>query len=166
VIIFRLVFGPRFFYLPRCTNHVLLTIPSITVTHFTPASRQSFPSPFISVTSYHLLVMSRKYPCLAWLLRWWPFVVPIMQSLRSVTTFSCAHHLSLSRTTSITSTPPPLYFVKITFNIIPPYTLRSSKWSHSLGPPHQNPPCRYPVHCICHVPSTSHSSRYDQPGYW
>ena len=46
LIIFRLEFGASFFFLlPRCTSHVVLTTPSTTFMPFTPASRQSPPSP-------------------------------------------------------------------------------------------------------------------------
>jgi len=161
VIIFRLEFGPSFFLLPR-TNNVLLTIPSITLTLRQSSFSPSFPLRHTSPLSRHGNIHVSDGCCACG-----HFGVPIMQSVRSITTFSSARHLSLSRATSIPSKPlaPTSSFLKITFNIIPPYMLRSSKQSHSLRPPHQNSLCRYRVHCICHVPSQSNFCRYDQPGY-
>jgi len=71
------------------------------------------------------------------------------------TTFKAAHHLSLSWATSIQANPPPpLYFLKILFNITLLSTNRSSKSSLSLKFPHQHPICFCSHHtCIIPLPS-------------
>ena len=69
---------------------------------------------------------------------------------RLITTFTTACHLFLSWARSIQSMSP-CYFLKLNFNIIIPSTSRSSKRSHFLRFPHQNPVCTslLPMHATC-----------------
>jgi hypothetical protein len=54
-----------------------------------------------------------------------------------ITTFTSAHHLFLSRTSSILFMRPPCHFLNIHLNIIFPSTPGSPKWSLSLRFPHR-----------------------------
>ena len=66
----------------------------------------------------------------------WPFV-PIPSEVNSI------HAL-------------PFYIITVNFNIILPFTSRSSKWSLSLSFPHQSPVCNSPPPSTRHTPHTSH----------
>ena len=60
------------------------------------------------------------------------------------------------------------HFLKILLNIIFPSMPRSSKCSHSIRFPHQNPVYISTLRCTCHVPRPTHSSRFDHtnnPGW-
>jgi len=69
VNIFRLEIGASFFFflIQHATNQYRPTIPSSTLTLFISPSRQSTPTPYIPLTSYHS--SSRKYSCLRCLFR-------------------------------------------------------------------------------------------------
>ena len=56
---------------------------------------------------------------------------------RFITALTSVRHLSLSWASSIQSTPPTSYFLKIHLNIILPSTPLSPKWSVSVKFPHQ-----------------------------
>ena len=58
----------------------------------------------------------------------------------------------------------PIDFCKTHFNITLPKTPRSSKWSLSLGFPHQNRACTCLSPHMCYMPLPSHSSSSDQQG--
>ena len=82
-------------------------------------------------------------------------------TLRFITLFTGARHLSLPWARSIQSVPrTPL--LEINLNIIFPTTPRSSMWSLSLRSPHQNPVCVSAACQIGHMPCPSHSS-FDRP---
>ena len=81
---------------------------------------------------------------------------------RFITAITGASHLSLSWARSIQSLSPS-HFLKIHLNIILPTASTSSKWSLSLGIPHQNPAYTFPVPHACHMSRPSHSSWFDDP---
>ena len=79
-------------------------------------------------------------------------------TLRFITTFIHAHHLSLSWACLIQSLPPTSHFLKIDLNIIPSMP-GSSKWSLSLRFPHLNPVYASPIPHKRYMPCPSHSSQ-------
>jgi len=79
---------------------------------------------------------------------------------RFITAFASARYLPLSWVRSIQSMPPTSHFLKIHLNIIVPFTSGSSKWSHFLRLPHQNPVYTSPVPHTCYMPRPAHSSRH------
>jgi hypothetical protein len=81
---------------------------------------------------------------------------------RCITAITGTHHLSLFSARSIQSMPPS-HFLKIHFNILIPSTHRSSKWSVSLRPHHQNRVYTSPVSHTYHMPCWYHSSWLDHP---
>ena len=73
-------------------------------------------------------------------------------------------NLQLHKTTQTNCTT--LYtanFVVVGHVIILQFMPRSSKWSHSIRSPHQNPVNTSPVSYMCHVSRPSHSSWFDHP---
>ena len=82
-------------------------------------------------------------------------------TLRITIAFTSARHLSLFWARSIHFMPPS-HFFKTHYNIILPSTPRSSTWPLSLGSPHQNPICMFPVSHTCLIPRQFHSSWFDQ----
>ena len=56
---------------------------------------------------------------------------------------------------------PPSHFLKIHFNVIPPSSPGSAKWSFFLSFPHQNPVYTSPLLHMCYMPHPSHSSQFD-----
>jgi hypothetical protein len=74
---------------------------------------------------------------------------------RFITAFTRARHLSLNRDRSIQSMPRS-HFFKVHYNIILPYTPRSSKWSLSLFPAK---PCMH-FSCLPYVSCSFHYFLY------
>ena len=58
---------------------------------------------------------------------------------------------------------PPTDFFKIRFNIILPFTPRSSMWSLLLRFPHQNSVCTSSLSHTCHMPRPSRSPWFFHP---
>ena len=79
---------------------------------------------------------------------------------RLINAFTSVHHLSLSWARSIQYMPPS-HFLKIHFNIKLPFMPGSSKWSHSLRFPHQNPVCTSSHAHTCYMSCSPHSSWFD-----
>ena len=88
-------------------------------------------------------------------------------SIRFITAFTSARHLSLSWASSIQSIPPTSHFMNINLNIILPSTPGFLKWFLSLRFPHQSPVYTSPLPHTYYMPSPSHS-RFDHPNntYW
>ena len=61
------------------------------------------------------------------------------------------------------SSCPSSHFSEIHFTIILPSKPGSSKWSPSLGFPHQNPPCTSLLSLTCYMSCPFQSSRVDHP---
>ena len=73
-----------------------------------------------------------------------------------ITAFTRTIHLSLSWGRTIRSMPPHPNSLKVFSNITFPSAPSSSKLSLSLGSPHRNPVCAFPVPHSCHVGRQSH----------
>ena len=81
---------------------------------------------------------------------------------RFITALTTDRHLSLSWASPIQSIYTSPHLQEIHFNIIHPSTPRSPQWSLSLRFPHQDPiRPPLPTHTR-HMPSPSHSSRYQK----
>ena len=81
---------------------------------------------------------------------------------RFITSFTSAHHLSLSWTSSIQSMPTS-HFLNIHLNIILPSKPGSYKWSLSLRFPYQNAVWTSPLPHTCYMPHPNHSSWFYHP---
>ena len=81
---------------------------------------------------------------------------------RFITAVTSARHLSLSRASSIQSTPPS-HFLKIPLNIIRPFMPGSPTSSLSFQFLHQNTVYPSTLTCTRYMPRPSHSSRFYHP---